>query len=179
MIDNTTSTERAYRWVKDIVDRLPTTTQRELQWAQIRPEPPRHMNLALNPRPSHFGRACRFRVGDHVNVCHQTPERIVTAVECPEVNPIGWSHCMGNDAIYTLDNGARHGDLELSFSRLNEHFFQLPSGRWVRLTLHLQRMVALVDKDYKPLGAEDLSMEDWEYIFFSFLRKPDILPAHA
>ena len=173
------TTEHAYRWVKDIVDQLPTTKQRELQWAEIRPEPPRHMNLAINPRPSHFGRACRFRVGDHVMVCHRSGEFVVERVECPEINPVGWSHCMGNDAIYTLNDGSRHGDLELTFYTINEHVVQMPSGRWVRLTLHGTRMIALVDKDYHPLGAEDMDMEDWQFIFLNFLRPPDTIPAHG
>lgn len=173
------ATEHAYRWVKDIVDQLPATKQRELQWAEIRPEPPRHMNLALNPRPCHFGRACRFRVGDRVKVVHQHDYRRVVKVECPEVNPAGWSHCMGNDAIYTLDNGARHGDLELSFYGITELRLNLPSGKKVLITLHNERMIALVDLNYTPIGAEDMSMEDWQYIFLNFLRKPDTIPVHG
>lgn len=173
------TTEHAYRWVKDIVDQLPTTKQNEAKWAEVRPDPPRHMNLALEPRPRHFGRLCRFRVGDRVKVCYQHDPRRVVAVECFEVNPIGWSHCAGNDAIYTLDDGQRRGDVELSFYAIEELRVILPSGRTLRVTLHEGRMIALVDLDYKPVGAEDLDMEDWGFLFFNFLRTSDIPSRHA
>jgi hypothetical protein len=172
--------ESVYHDLKKIVDQLPQTKQCEAQWAEVRPEPPRHMNLALQPRPTHFGRLCRFRVGDRVKVCYQHHPRRVVSVECPEVSPVGWSHCQGNDAIYNLDDGQRRGDIELSFYSVEELRVSLPSGRdIVRVTLHEGRMIALVDADYKPIGAEDMAAEDWEFLFFNWLPNPDKHSAHA
>ncbi len=163
------NTERAYRWVKDIVDQLPSTKQRELRWAEIRPEPPRHMNLALDPRPRHFGRLCRFRVGDVVKVVYQTERKEVIAVECPEVNPPGWSHCSGSDAIYTLSDGSRVGDIELSFAYLDERYPTLPSGRTVCVISHEHRLISLTDVWHKPLDAGDLLLDDWYALFHTFV----------
>jgi len=161
--------ENVYQDLRRIVAQLPETKRAEAQWAEIRPEPPKHMNLALQPRPTHFGRLCRFRVGDAVRVCHQLAARRVVAVECPELKPAGWSHCMGNDAIYTLDDGSRRGDVELSFAQLDEHELLLPSGERVRVVVHQDRLVSLVDGNHKPVGAEDLYLDDWHYLFFKFL----------
>ena len=169
----------SYQFLRAIVDQLPTTKQNEARWAEIRPDPPRHMNLALEPRPRHFGRLCRFRVGDRVRVVHEHHPKRVVAVECPEVNPVGWSHCQGNDAIYVLDDGSRRGDVELSFYAIEELRVILPSGSTVRVTLHENRMIALVDLDYRPLGAEDVSMEDWEFLFFRFLGDRGNTSPHA
>lgn len=159
------SREITYRQLKDIVDQLPTTKQREAQWAEVRPDPPKHINLALNPRPTHFGRLCRFRVGDIVRVVYQTENKRVTAVECPTVDPVGWSHCKGNDAIYTLSDGSRVGDIELSFGYLDERYPTLPSGRTVCVISHERRLIALSDVRYKPLDAGDLTLEDWHDLF--------------
>jgi len=60
-----------------------------------------------------------------------------------------------------------------------ETFVPLPSGRHVRLTVHLNRMIALVDLDYRPLGAEDVLIEDWEYLFFHYLPSCGSVLAHA
>ena len=169
----------SYQMLRDIVDRLPTTKQNEARWAEIRPDPPRHMNLALEPRPRHFGRLCRFRVGDRVRVVHEHHPKRVVAVECPEVNPVGWSHCQGNDAIYMLDDGSRRGDVELSFYAIEELRVVLPSGATVRATLHENRMIALVDENYRPLGAEDVLIEDWEYLFFHYLPSCGSVLPHA
>jgi len=163
---------QSYQMLRAIVDQLPQTKQREAQWAEIRPDPPRHMNLALEPRPRHFGRLCRFRVGDAVRPIYECSIRRVATVECPEVNPVGWSHCQGSDAIYTLDDGRRLGDIELAFAEMTEMVVLLKSGRRVRVTMHLGRMIALVDEmNGRPLGAEDVSADDWEYLFFN--RLPD------
>lgn len=159
------SRETTYRMLMDIVSQLPSTKENELRWAEVRPEPPRHINLALNPRPTHFGRLCRFRVGDIVRVVYQTENKRVTAVECPTVDPVGWSHCKGNDAIYTLDDGSRVGDVELSFATLFEFRRSLPSGRYVRAIFHNGRLISLVDDDHKPLEAGDLILEDWHALF--------------
>lgn len=159
----------SYQMLKAIVDQLPQTKQCEAQWAEIRPDPPRHMNLALEPRPRHFGRLCRFRVGDVVRVIHETLPHRVMSVECPEVNPVGWSHCQGNDAIYTLDDGRRLGDIELTFAHHVDLQIELPSGRRVRAMVHSDRLISLVDFDWRPIGAEDMEMEDWEFLFFNFL----------
>lgn len=160
----------SYQMLRAIVDRLPQTKAREAQWAEIRPDPPRHMNLALEPRPRHFGRLCRFRVGDDVRVTHEMMTRRVMSVECPEVSPVGWSHCSGTDAIYTLDDGRRVGDIELSFAHTLEMEIEIPSGRRVRVVTHNGRMLSLVDGiSWAPLGAEDVGMEDWEFLFFNFL----------
>ena len=170
----------AYRDLKKIVDQLPTTKQNEAKWAEVRPDPPRHMNLALEPRPRHFGRLCRFRVGDDVRVIHETSTRRVVTVECPEVNLFGWSHCSGNDAIYTLDDGLRVGDIDLTFAHTLEVELQLPSGRRVRVVIHNGRLLSLVDGiSWTPLGAEDVEMGDWEFLFFNFLPKAAITFAHA
>ncbi len=157
--------ESVYRSMLDALQQLPTTKQRELQWAEVRPDPPKHINLALNPRPTHFGRLCRFRVGDEVRVCHRVGPRVIASVECPTVEPVGWSHCKGDDAIYTLDDGSRVGDVELSFATLFEFRRSLPSGRYVRAISHNGRLISLVDDDHKPLDAGDLTLEDWHDLF--------------
>lgn len=169
----------SYQMLRDIVDRLPTTKQNEARWAEIRPDPPRHMNLALEPRPRHFGRLCRFRVGDDVRVIHETLPHRIAKVECPEVSPIGWSHCSGTDAIYTLDDGRRLGDIELTFAHHMDLQIELPSGRRVRAMVHNGRLLSLVDFDWHPIGAEDVEMEDWEFLFFQFLARRGNLPTHA
>jgi len=118
-------------------------------------------------------------VGDAVRPVYECSIRYIKTVECPEVNPVGWSHCQGSDAIYTLDDGRRLGDIELAFAEMVETVVPLPSGRHVRLTVHLNRMIALVDLDYRPLGAEDVLIEDWEYLFFHYLPSCGSVLAHA
>ncbi len=169
----------SYQMLRAIVDQLPQTKAREAQWAETRPDPPRHMNLALDPRPRHFGRLCRFRVGDDVRAIHETLSHRVMTVECPEVNPVGWSHCQGNDAIYTLDNGRRVGDIELTFAYHMDLLIELPSGRRVRAMVHRDRLLSLVDIDWHPIGAEDVDMGDWEFLFFNFLPRYARTFSHA
>lgn len=144
-------TEKAYRWVKDIVDQLEVTKAREAQWAAAQPAPPIWMNLAREPLPRHLGRVCRFRVGDLVRVAHQSVPHRVVAVHCHEVNPAGWSHCMGNDALYELDDGQQRGDHELSFASIHETFI----GD-LHVVYHQQRPIGLT-RNGRPIEFVDLT----------------------
>lgn len=151
-------TESAYRWVKDIVDQLDVTKAREAQWAAERPAPPLWMNLALDPLPRHLGRVCRFRVGDLVRVAHQSVPRRITAVHCYEVNPAGWSHCMGNDALYELDDGQQRGDHELAFAYVRDVFTDHLHG-----VFHQSRLIGLT-RNGRPVELENLSLAEYKLL---------------
>lgn len=152
-VEQARRTESAYRHVKDIVDQLEVTREREAQWAAERPVPPTHMNLAKDPLPRHLGRVCRFRVGDMVRVAHQSEGHTVTAVHCHEVKPAGWSHCSGDDALYELDDGQQRGDHELSFAFTYELFL---GG--MHAVFHRHRLIGLT-LDGHPADYKDLTLQ--------------------
>lgn len=148
-------TEAAYRHVKDIVDQLDVTREREAQWAAERPAPPVWINLAKDPLPRHLGRVCRFRVGDTVRVAHQSESHRVTAVHCHEVRPAGWSHCMGDDALYELDDGQQRGDHELAFASSRDVFVDN-----LHAVFHQSRLIGLT-RNGQPVELENLSLAEY------------------
>ena len=154
-VEQAQRTERAYRHVKDIVDQLEVTREREAQWAAAQPAPPVWVNLAKDPLPRHLGRVCRFRVGDMVLVAHQSGPHKVTAVHCHEVHPAGWSHCMGDDALYELDDGQQRGDHELAFASSRDVFADN-----LHAVFHQQRLIGLT-RDGRPVDLEHLSLVEF------------------